>query len=151
MIEKTETLMASMKPVSGEELSFDPRAFEAMMGKFSANASEGGQPKSMPVRKVDVIIDARMCIPGTFDTDIKVRLHSLTANDELAEMENVKGAGSLAHRMAKRSIHSCNGRVLKDYEVDMLWNAIGFAGRAELANKFMEHCTGALPVGNSEN
>ena len=123
--------------------TFDPGAFDAFMKRAAPSIAEGGSGQAMRRREASTVIDHRLCEPGMFDAPIRVTVSSLNSADELDALKSAGSQAAIGHVMAKASIRKLNGRALKSFEVDMLWEALGFAGRVSVANLFMSHCTGA--------
>jgi len=122
---------------------FDPGAFDRFLDRVAPTIANGGAGAAMRRHEASAIIDHRLCEPGMFDAPFKVTVASLSSDDELAALKNATSQTTIGHIMAKASIRKMNERPLKSFEVDMLWEALGFAGRVAIANLFMKHCTGA--------
>lgn len=116
--------------------------FKGILAKLSSKASEGGQAKTIRRRTATFVVDAELCEPSAFDEDFKVTVEGLSAGAELDALKESGEGTSMGFALAKRSIKQFNGKMLKKHEVDLLWDLLGFAGRLEVVNKFMEHCTG---------
>lgn len=123
--------------------TFDPNAFDLFMKRAAPTIADGGSGQALRRREASTVIDHRICEPGLFDAPFRVTVSSLNSADELAALKSADSQAAIGHVMAKASIRKLNDRPLKSFEVDMLWEALGFAGRVAVANLFMKHCTGA--------
>lgn len=122
---------------------FDAGAFDRFLNRAAPSISEGGAGQAMRRREASTVIDHRICEPGYFDAPFRITVSSLSSADELLALKNAGDQTAIGHVMAKSAVRKMNGRNLKSFEVDMLWEALGFAGRCAVANLFMQHCTGA--------
>ena len=125
---------------------FDPGAFDAFIDRVSTTVSDGGAPKTIRRRSATVTIDHRLCEPGLFEEPFQLTVEGLSSDDELAALNSSSDGQSIAFNMTRRSIREFNGRKLKTHEVQVLWEALGLAGRIAVLNAFMHHCTGADEV-----
>ncbi len=130
------------------------KAFDAFIERRTAKASDGGPPPALKRRQATVTIQHDICEPGAFDAPFELTLEGLSPKDELEAMGAAgdKGGAGMAFLMAKRSVKAFAGRPLRNWEVDLLWESLGFAGRAAVSSAFMEHCTGVqneASLGNS--
>lgn len=131
-----------------KEIHYDPKAFDKFFDKFSAKASSGQMPPEMGRHAVDVIIYPEMCRPGVFDKQFKLGLEELDSGEELSVLKRVEGNSdkALGMELGKASIKSMNGKILQQFEIDMVWNAMSMTGRLVVGNAFMAKCVGADEV-----
>lgn len=125
---------------------FDPSAFDAFMDRVSTTVSDGGAPRTIRRRTATVTVDHRLCEPGLFTEPFQLTVEGLSSDDELAALNSSNDGQSIAFNMTKRAIREFNGRKLKAHEKQVLWEALGLAGRIAVLNAFMHHCTGADDV-----
>ena len=123
--------------------SFTPGAFDDFLNRVSTVVSDGGAPKTIRRRMATVTIDHRLCEPGLFEEPFQLTVEGLSSDDELAALNSSSDGQSIAFNMTLKSIREFNGRKLKKHEVQVLWEALGLAGRIAVLNAFMRHCTGA--------
>jgi len=121
---------------------FNPDALSAFMNRAAPTVSQGGTGQALRRREATVVVDHRLCEPGYFDEPFKLGVHSLNSADELEALKAGGTETALGHLLAKKSIRTLNGRPMKSYEVDTLWEVLGTAGRMVVVNTFMAHCTG---------
>ena len=123
--------------------AFSPDAFDEFYKRHTAKASTGGKPAPLRRRYATAIVDPSLCLPGAFGAKFKLKMGSLNSNDEMKALQTGLDGQSVAYAMCKKAICEFNGRKLRKHEIDMLWEALGTAGRSAVTAVFMSHCTGA--------
>lgn len=148
-------------------VSFDPKAFDAMLSRVSGSASSGDIHRSLRRRFVNVVIDHRLCRQDTFMAPIKVSLMELDSDQELRALSKLKqyvsqdelakseeseelpdseeamsSTQALGMVLAREALHSVNGRNLASHEKAFLWEVLGFGGRLVCGMTFVAHGTG---------
>ena len=143
-------------------LKFDKGALARFMAKNSASASSGALP-TMRRRKVFVTIFPEMCRPDTFDAPIELGMEELNAGAERTAFLSVASAApktdggdledievrdptmvgsAFSMALARLAIVELNGQRLQPHEVDMVWEAIGLAGRQVCGQVFLDGACG---------
>lgn len=106
---------------------------------FATKVSEGDNAKQLAERRATFVIDASLCVPGSFAEDFELTIRSLSPEDELAAM-NEAGAvpAALAQSYAKRSLYAVNGTPIARGrgEDSFLWRALGQGGRQMVLQMF---------------
>jgi hypothetical protein len=119
-------------------------ALNALVNKYSKKASDGGAPRKIARRTAVVTIPVSVCEPDTFEGDvIEIGLEGVDSSSELQAMSQASDGASAGFAMARRALKTLNGASMKRHEADLVWEALGFAGRALVVNKYLTDCTGA--------
>lgn len=133
-------------------------ALSALVNKYSSKASDGGAPRKIRRRSAVVTVPVSVCEPDTFEGDvIDIGIEGVDSNTELSAMGQATDGASAGFAMARRAMRTLNGAPMKKHEADLVWEALGFAGRALVVNKYLTDCTGAAgadlgkSLGNEED
>ena len=121
----------------------DPTALKRLVDKFSTKLSDGTMPKGIQRRKATVVIDPELCEPDTFDGPVVIGLEGINAAAELDALKGASDGASAGYAMARKAMRTINGQPMKKHEADLVWEALGFSGRALVMSTFLEKCTGA--------
>lgn len=139
--------------------AFDPAAWRRFVESNMKPVSSGEPPPAMRRRMVWTTILPSMCRPGTFDAPIEIGMMELDSATErrvqLSVAASAPKAGegpeerdaslvgsSFAIALAKAAIVEVNGTQVLPHEVDLLWEAIGMAGRQRCGEDFIAHGCG---------
>jgi len=118
-------------------------ALAALDAKFSTKMSDGGAPKKITRRTGTVQVPLSVCEPDTFDEDPVIGLEGLSAQAEFEAMKSASDGASAGYGMAKLAIRTLNGAPMKSRQRDLVWECLGFGGRAIVVNGYLTQCTGA--------
>lgn len=121
----------------------NPGALAALDAKFSTKMSEGGKPKAITRRTGTVTVPLSVCEPDTFDGDPVITLEGLSAQAEFEAMKSASDGATAGFAMAKTSMKLLNGEPMKARQRDLVWECLGFGGRAVVVNGYLTQCTGA--------
>lgn len=129
----------------------DPGALAALEAKLSSKASDGGAPKTIKRRKGTVTVPAEVCEPDTFDSPVTIGLEGINSAAELESLKAATDGASAGFAMAKRGMRTLNGAPMRKHQIDLVWECLGFSGRAMVVNAYLTQCTGAsgVDLGNS--
>lgn len=104
---------------------------------------ESGKGGTMRRRKMKFTMSKDLCDPGMFDEDFTLVLVSASSEVELEALKkHSDNPAAILFEMAKQCIVSCDGEPVRDGDMgrDVLWEALGFAGRSLLTRKWNELC-----------
>ncbi len=118
-------------------------ALAALEAKLSTKASEGGAPKKIARRTATVTVGPEVCEPDTFDAPVVIGLEAINSAQELEAMKSASDGASAGFAMAKRGMKTLNGVPMRKHQVELVWECLGFAGRAMVVNAYLTECTGA--------
>lgn len=118
-------------------------ALAALDAKFATKMSDGGAPKKITRRAGTVTVPLTVCEPDTFDEDPVITLEGLSAQAEFEAMKVASDGASAGFAMAKLSMKELNGTIMKSRQRDLVWECLGFGGRAIVVNGYLTQCTGA--------
>lgn len=118
-------------------------ALAALEAKFSSKLSEGGGAKKITRRTGEVVVPPSVCEPDTFTDAITIGLEGINAQSELEAMKAASDGASAGFAMAKLGMKTLNGVSMRKHQRDLVWECLGFAGRAMVVNAYLTQCTGA--------
>lgn len=124
----------------------NPGALDALTKKFTAKLSDGKMP-TITRRSSTITIPLSACEPDTFGEDPIITIEALSAEQELACLKEASDGNTGGLMMAKRAMKTLHGApILKARQRDLIWDCLGFGGRAMLVNEYLVKCTGAPGV-----
>jgi hypothetical protein len=140
---------------------FDPSEWKHFLEANTSKASSGNMTPTMQRRMVWTTIFPEMCRPGTFVRPIEIGMRELDSAterkvqikiasmapkpnpDDPPEGRDAQLVGAAyTIELAKSAIIEVNGVAVLPHEVDLLWEAIGMAGRQRCTDDFALHCCG---------
>jgi len=127
--------MSDSKPATG--------TLAALEAKFSSKLSEGGTGKKINRRKGEAVVPLSVCEPDTFDEPPVIGLEGLTSQQEFEAMKAASDGASAGYSMAKAAMRTLNGEPMRQRQRDLVWECLGFGGRAVVVNAYLVQCTGA--------
>jgi hypothetical protein len=126
-----------------EATQADSGALAALEAKLSTKASDGGAPRSIKRRQGTVTVPMSVCEPDTFDGPVTIGLEGINAATELEAMKAASDGASAGFAMARRGMRTLNGAPMRKHQADLVWECLGFAGRAMVVSAYLVQCAGA--------
>lgn len=111
--------------------------------KKNFTEDEHGRGGRLRRRKMRLVVDKDLCDPGAFEDDFELVLESCSSADELDALKEASdNPGSMPFLLARNAIRTCDGEPVGygDGSRELLWEALGPAGRSLILRKFNEFC-----------
>lgn len=109
--------------------------------KARATTDHTGKGGSLRRRRMKITVDKNVCDPGAFDDDFDVVMVSASTDVELDALKTCgDNPAAIMFEMVKQCIVSLDGEPVLLDSRDVVWEALGTAGRSLLVRKWNELC-----------